>query len=396
MGMNDDLTPREHSEIRDLVLAGAQRIRPAHKHRAQFAAGAVALVLVALVTGGALATASLLGSDARPAPSPTVSQTETPPTPTPVPTPTTTAPPAPDAPSEGVAPFGGDCANTLTDEEVNALRGIGMARSDYRWHTGANLVLGGIDCVWVSAEAYLTATVHLFAYPADLISNSPLDLAVPGCYSDGGGSRVSCSQWRDVGGMWMLVRADGSPDEISQDGVDRLFDAAAARLADYPPGVVATRTAEWWAAPDCAQIAAAIDPTTYGYERVALLEGQPSPVRTDQAEAIVSLVEAAYWCELHFTAGSGDSSRGEVVRIDVVPGGGAAFPSAASAEYAVPVTVEGARGAVVVPGLDRYEGSGSVIVSTDGVNMLMVTPDWSRDTTEAVPVASAVFAMIHR
>ena len=30
MGMNDDgLTPREHSEMRDILLAGTQRIRPA-------------------------------------------------------------------------------------------------------------------------------------------------------------------------------------------------------------------------------------------------------------------------------------------------------------------------------------------------------------------------------
>ena len=62
-------------------------------------------------------------------------------------------------------PFAGECANALTDTEVDALRGIGMVRSDYRWETGANAVLGGIDCVWVSEEAYLAATLHLFAYP---------------------------------------------------------------------------------------------------------------------------------------------------------------------------------------------------------------------------------------
>jgi hypothetical protein len=60
------LSPREHDELRDLVLAGTQRIRPAGAYRAQLVAAGVALVLVGAVTGGILT--ATLGSDDAPAP----------------------------------------------------------------------------------------------------------------------------------------------------------------------------------------------------------------------------------------------------------------------------------------------------------------------------------------
>ncbi|MDF2554707.1 MAG: hypothetical protein K0R60_602 [Microbacterium sp.] len=143
--MNDDLTPHEQAEMRDLVLAGAQRIRPTGKRQMRIAAGAIALVLIGVVSGGAITTAALLGSDARPAPAPTTSETLPTPsplptrqtTPTPTPTPTPTAP----APSTGgITPFGGECANALDEASVEAVAKIDMMLSDYRWKTGANEV----------------------------------------------------------------------------------------------------------------------------------------------------------------------------------------------------------------------------------------------------------------
>ena len=69
------LSAREHDEMRDLVLAGTQRIRPAGTRRAQFVAIGVALVLVGAVTGGVV-TATLrddgtLAPVSTPSPSPT-------------------------------------------------------------------------------------------------------------------------------------------------------------------------------------------------------------------------------------------------------------------------------------------------------------------------------------
>ena len=60
-----ELSAREHDEMRDLVLAGTQRIRPAGAHRAQFVAIGVSLVLVGAVTGG-IVTASLRDDGAPP------------------------------------------------------------------------------------------------------------------------------------------------------------------------------------------------------------------------------------------------------------------------------------------------------------------------------------------
>jgi hypothetical protein len=290
-----------------------------------------------------------------------------------------------------VPAFGGDCGATLTDEEVDGLRGVGMMRSDYRWRTGANDVLGGIDCVWVSEEAYLTATVHLFAYPESVVPADVRDAVAAGCVDSGNGPAVECVTSGTVDGTWLLVRAYGPTDQVSASGVDALYAAAAARLGEHPRATPATRTDQWWSQPDCNALAAQIDPGVYGYERVALLEAATTDPGA-RPEAIVSLARAAFSCELHFTSGSGDTSTGEVVRIDVVPGGGLTFPTALAAQGARTVTVGGAKAAVIVPGLDRYEGSGEVIVTTDGVNMLMVTPDVVRETVDAVPLAEVVFA----
>jgi len=398
--MNEGLSPREHDEMRELVLAGTQRVRPVGNRRTQVLAGAVALVLVGAVTGGALATAALLGADVRPEPVST--PTETSPDPTPTPSPATPSPvtptppqPVPTPTADAVPAFGGDCASAITDEEVDALRGIGMKRSDYRWRTGANDVLGGIDCVWVSEEAYLTATVHLFAYPESVVPDAVQDNVTVGCVDSDNGPAVECTAAGVVDGTWLLVRGYGPADQISASGVDALYSHATARLGDHPRAAPAERTGEWWVAPDCGGLAAQIDPAVFGFERVAPLEQTSTSDPGLRPEGIVSLTGAAFWCDLHFTSGSGDATSGEVVRIDVVPGGAATFPTAVAADGSRPVTISGAQSAVIAPGLDRYEGSGAVIVVTDGVNMLMVTPDFVRDASDAVPLAGAIYAQMH-
>lgn len=397
--MNEDLTPREHTEMRDLVLAGAQRIRSEDRRRTRIVAGAVALALIGVVSGGAITTAALLGSDARPAPAPTASRTEPEPSPrptaepTPTPTPTPT-PSAPAAPAEGVTPFGGRCADALAEASVEGVAGIDMMLSDYRWRTGADDVLGGIDCVWVSDGVYLAATAHLFAYPEAVVGDDLRTGTPTGCTSIQDGSMVECAQAGEVDGTWLVVRVSGGADAVTEAGVAGLFAEASGRLAGHPSPSPAVRTAEWWALPDCARLAASVDPALYGFERVALLGQSSRGEATERLEGIALFAEATSWCELHFTSGSGDTSSGEVVRIDVVPGGAIAFPTALAAENAHPVTVEGAQAAVVAPGLDRYEGSGSVVVATDGVNVLMVTPDFTRPTTDALPLTAAILRLM--
>lgn len=390
--MNDELSSRERADMRDLVVAGAQRIRPAGRHRTQLLAGAIALVLVGGVTGGALATAALLGSEA-PGPVATSTRSETP-TPTPSTDPAPTATPEPPAPTGPAVAFGGECANTLTDDEVDALRGMSMIRADYRWETGANAVLGGIDCVWLSEEEYLAATLHLYAYPDSVVPAAVRDATVPGCVDIAGEiPRVSCSAVGVVDGTWLLVRAEGSPDQISAAGVDTLYGNAADRVTQHPAAVPVTRTAEWWESMECGALLGRIDPAIYGFERVALLDEQAWQGEPTAGPGDIAATAASH-CELHFTSGSGDTSSGEVVSIWIVPGGAIGFQSVIDSEGSQPVTVDGAQAAVIAPGLDRYEGSPSTIVVTDGVNVLMVTPDWGADTARAAPLAAIVLAFL--
>ena len=395
MGMNDDgLTPREHSEMRDILLAGTQRIRPAGARGNRIVAGALALVLIGAVSGAAIATAAIFGTQTT-ATTPTPSPVETvTPTPVPTPSPTTTSVP-PEVPAEAVLPFGGECESALTDAEATTAAGMPMALSDYRWRTGADEVLGGIDCVWLSTEYYAAATVKVFAFPVEVVPSEVSEAVVAGCVDLGYETpTVQCSVAGVVDETWLLVRATGDPSGTTQAGTQAAFDRASANLAAFPAASPAVRTAAWWAPLDCDSLVGQIDAGSYGFERVALLDQQGST--SDGGAAPETIADASRsWCDFHFTAGSGDDSSGEVVRVTIVPGGAIAFPTAAATEDATPFSVAGAQEALIVAGFDRYEGAGSVIVATDGVNVLMVTPDFIRETTDAGPIADTVFAQMH-
>jgi hypothetical protein len=393
MGMNAELTPRERADMRDSILAGAQRIHPAGQRRMQVVAASVAFVLVAGISGAAVATASLvgLGTDRGAVATPT----ETPQPeqdPTAAPTPEPTSPPVP--PAEGRVPFGGECENALDEAAVEAVSGIDMMLSHYRWKTGADDVLGGIDCVWVSDGVYLAATTHLHAYPDSVVGENLRAGTPTGCVALEAG-RAECAQAGSVDGTWLVVRASGSEDAVTDAAVAGLFAQASERIAEYPAPVPATRTAQWWRLAHCEEIAASIDPALYGFERVALLAESSRGEPTERMEGIALFAEATNWCDLHFTSGSGDGISGEVVRIGVVPGGAIAFPTVLAAMDARPASVEGAADAAIVPGLNRFEGSESVLVVSDGVNILMMTPDFTRDPAEAAPLAAAVLGMMH-
>lgn len=386
--MNAELTPRERSDMRDTLLAGAQSLRPAGQRRMQVVAASVAFVLVAGISGAAVATASLvgLGVDRGAVATPTETTQPSPP-PTPSPTPEPSSPPAP--PAEGVVPFGGECENALDETAVEAVSGIDMMLSDYRWRTGADDVLGGIDCVWVSDGVYLAAITHLHAYPDSVVGDELRAGAPRGCVAvDGGGTE--CTEAGSVDGTWLVVRSFGAEDTVTEAAVEGLFAQASESLAEYPAASPAVRTPQWWRLADCQELAASVDPAVYGFERVALLGQSSRGEPTEQMEGLALFAGSTNWCDLHFTSGSGDTVSGEVVRIGVVPGGAITFQTALDAAEARPVSVEGAQDAVIVPGLNRYEGSESVIVVTDGVNILTVAPALERDPADAAPLAAAV------
>ena len=124
MSTQDGLSVREHDEMRDLVLAGTQRIRPAGAHRAQFAAAGVALVLVGAVTGGVITGA--LRDDGDPAPAVTPGPI-TPPVEDPQPTPAGAAePPSATRIRAPVTAFG------LSGDRVHRPRRVGGQRRLHR------------------------------------------------------------------------------------------------------------------------------------------------------------------------------------------------------------------------------------------------------------------------
>lgn len=399
MGMrNDELSSREHAEMRDLLLAGTQRIRPAGSHRTQLIAGAAALVLVGAVAGGAVSAGTILGGVTGASPSPTPTEEPTPTqTQTPTPTPSSTpSPSVPAVPAAGVLPFDGACANALHDDEVSAIRANGMEPSQFWWRSGGTEVLGGIDCLWLSMDVYMDAEVALFAFPAQVVPAEVRDAAARGCAPlDYDTSRVKCTASGVVDGTWVFVHAMGLATEITQAEVDALFASASARVSEFAQPAPASRSAQWWSLPDCAQVVSQIDPAVFGYERVALFDaGGTVNTPSSGPESIVERSGVTASCVLHFTSGSGDAVSGETVSVSVVPGGGAYFESARAAEGSEPVAVDGAQAAVWARGLGRYEGSWAVLVVTDGVNTLMVSPDGPSEPGKAAPLAAALLAIL--
>ena len=384
--MNDDgLSPQEHAEVRDIVLAGTQRIKPAGAHRNQLVAAALALVLVGAVTGAAVSTAAILGGDGSgPVASPTATSTPTLTlAETPSPTPTPSSPPA-----EGIAPFADSCANALTVAEVSAAVGIEMALSDFRWRTGENRVLGGLDCFWTSAQEYASATVSLLVYPTGVVPET-ID-ATTGCSPE---SDVSaCAAVGIEGGVSMYVQArdqGGSGQDMGVAALE-LLSAARSRVTDHPLPVAASPTADWWTMPACGDLADSLNGMTAAYE-ISDATSQSSPFGASPSTNPAGIPDAAgvaKWCQL--SAVAPDDPDGWVsLTVRIVAGGAVDFASAETAEHSYAVDVTGARAAVAAGSNDRLDGGSDVLVVTDGVNLLMVS---ATDAGMSPPEAFADFA----
>jgi hypothetical protein len=375
MGLNDDeLTPREHDDMRSRLLAGARTIQPVGSHRTAWISSTVAVALVAALAGGVFGVSTLLKADepdpvSTSSPSPTSSPSVTPTT---VPT---AEPTAPGVASRGVMPFGGECVNVLTDAEATAAAGQAMHRSDFAWQTGELASSGGIDCLWLSTDDYLGALVDIYAYPDELVPADVRAVAKTGCEPSKDGERIICDVSGVRDGVWLLVRTTGKADAVSPAGTQAAFDAAAERIDDFAAPEIAVPTESWWTALDCDELAAQLDPSTYGFDDIRVIDySAESPPTTPHPNQISSPAHAASSCDLSFTSGSGSENQsGTGVWVATVSGGAVTFDTAEAAEGGRPVEVDGALSARFVPGLDRYEGSWHILAVSDGVNVLMLS-----------------------
>lgn len=385
MGMNDDgLTPREHSELRDIVLAGTQRIRPAGANRNRIIAGALALVLIGAVSGAAVTTAAIFGSQTTatlPTPSPVERPTVTP-SPTPTPAPTVSPSPVPPPASDGVTAFGGDCANALTLDEVAAVTGVGMVLHEPAWRSGAEGLQGGLVCTWTDPTGYASPTVRLITYPASVV---PADVQEAASACDG--ADYQCAVSGTAGDTWLYLSVTPTVEETAGRG---LWEAAASRASGFAAPRSEPRTADWWPATSCEQLEQDVDlQAATGWESIAYAPPQydagPSPFTLPERVGGVS------WCEFSGTPAAGGSS-GASISIRLIPGGGEYFGRIAASEGAVPVEVEGALEAAAVADDDLWEGHFAMTAATDGVNLVIVGVSVLDESTDGAPIASAVLA----
>jgi hypothetical protein len=391
MDLNDDrLTPAEHDDLRDRLLTGARRIRPAGAHRRALVTASVAVVLVAGLTAGAVTATNLWGAhdEAAPAPSPTASATPTP-TPTPTPTLTPASTPAPTF-ADAIVPFGGSCENALSLAEVEAAAGKPMMYSRLRWQDGATTLRGGISCLWQSSGEYLARLVQLAVYPVSVTTLEGTD-GGPDCVSQ---ERTDAESAKEV--VYDCDRigtSSGAAIHLSASVSDPMaFEAmwsdVASRVGDFPAPSPAEQQPDWWSPPECSAIVAALDPGRLGYDTVAIRDYGVTPdsgprLRTDPARSPRN-------CTIVFEA----ADRSLDVWITAVPGGGPiGYGSASVAEGARSVSIPGARAAVVVPSNEPIEGHYQDIVITDGINVLLVTPI-ADDATVGLPVAAELFALM--
>ncbi|UYK39098.1 hypothetical protein [Microbacterium terricola] len=372
--MNEQpLSPAEHEQVRGVILAGARRIKPHGAHRKAFLAGAVAFVLISGISGGAVATAAYFGTSPAPVSSPTPTPSPTPETtstPTPSPTPTITLSPT----TTPAVAFDGICENALSAAEVTEAVGMPMELRPFRWESGETTLLGGIDCLWLSTDVYMAAAVNLYVYPEQVVAASVREALTTGCV--GGPDSTECTATAVTSaGAWYALRATRAG-AMAFEPVESLEQALIARLSNFAPPAPEARTPAWWALPDCAEVVGAVEPSAVGHDR-------REPVESDSSDsthpvAIPSLAGAGSSCTLEFSSGEGDSKEWFRTWIQFVPGAGASYGDIASADGASAIDIPGARGAVLVPGNDRYEGSPSVVAVTDGTNLLLI------DTSVAV------------
>lgn len=350
MGLNDDeLTPREHQHIREVLLSGAHTVKPVGTHRTQLIAGALAILLVAGVTGGAIAAASNLGADGAPVtstPSPTPSISRTPaPSPTPTVAPDISAPVAVE----------GDCALLLSAEEANEILGV-TAEVRHPLSIDDPSLIGGVTCTW-SAVDDTYPYLYVAAYPTAVV---PADIrakagVVPDCL---GGDE--CAYSAVYGDAWVVAYGGDA------DRAVRAVELAGPR-AQSEPGVPAALPAGSWLLPVCEDLRAVVA-AHLSRDDLGPYQGDANPSGVEyDLEAANGLRS---WCGSNGSPpAENPQNRLELIEIDVGPGSRGASADAISSAGLVAVDVPGATAAWIGP----LSSESTVIVAATDRNAIRVS-----------------------
>lgn len=301
--------------------------------------------------------------------------------PPPPPPPVTTPTPAPEAIGP-VAPFGGDCANVLSAEQVESILGPGYSEAANLASGGVSL-LGDIDCEWRRAGAtgvYEPGAdtglpdgmdaIAVVAMPADVVT---MDLSEPRC--DSKYDATMCRMSRVVDGVWLMARAGWHLSEPPVEQLDAALTAAAAHLASFPPPVAVRREADWWELPACDDIAARIGLSEFigtGFAS-GFWEGTLQP--EDQLRDDAGILRQCPW----FTepASAGPDQEFHIVTLHLMPGGALRWDALAARPDATAITVAGAQAAIRV---------GNEVFATDGVNVLSAASGDAHEDDSALTV----------
>ncbi|MFG6504223.1 hypothetical protein [Microbacterium sp. P05] len=395
MGVNDDqLSPGEQDELRQRLVLGARRIKPAGAHRRAIVSTTVAVAVVAALSVGAIGAANFLrlGNESEPVATPTPTPSATPSatssttsSPRPTPTPTLTEP----APVPAVLPFGGDCGQ-VTGLDQSGLEADEGQAMPYLWdltnHAASAALLGGVTCSWPSDDpelGYAAVSVFPAAVITPEIADKWTDTTCRGAF-------YVCETGRFVADFWIgagLSRSVSAETEMTEDErtglatrLNAMIDAVAANTLGET-AQAASREAGWWTVPPCSSL----DGTVSANVPVALETGFPGDAIPEGMDW-ETLVDAGVmdWCSWYGYAGQ-DSV---IVEIYEQPGIGAPTTDEVAATEFRPADVVGAEEGWIYQNAESLDSF--TVVAVSGPNRLTVHFAGAADEQAARDLAAAL------
>jgi hypothetical protein len=384
---NDRLSEHERAQMRELVTSGARRMRDKQGRWTKATAVAAAFLLVLTVIAGvSVAALRPLDHVAQPVETTASHSPSATPTPTPTPTPAQTTV-SPSAPAAAVIPFGGDCANVLSVDDVGAWLGTPVHEPEQLWVSPQTPMSGGLTCLWVATGAYQWGYLEVTVFPLSLFE--PTDTAP---VSPAQCESVTCHAAARIDGTWAAFKYVGNtaPDSeitlrrVGGAELEEVISIVRSHSAGYAPPRPAERGTSWWPGSGCEIVAGAMPA---GVQFLTGLESSRDFIK--YPGAVIGLaelgVDVCYW---------EDPTYGRLI-LEIIPGGGAFYDAVAELPDAKPVAVPGSDGAIYVPNDYVWDYNGEDLIVRSGANLVIVGGSGGVDPDAKIPtlVAAAEAAL---